>query len=196
MNRYSIWYSKVAIRKCFTIALYTVLFSWRSRNKPKKRCWRISLKGTVSPPIDQTYGLTPFRLWLRIRREIRDDRSKSSASTVSMRPRKPQWSRGSGFRCYGFGGFNETAESLNKLQQHNFSSKGSFQLNYVLNVWLPRSQCDRWSGFSSLNAAMKPRKRIPRLRLWRFQWDRGILKKNLNNIIFPQKGSFQLKTMS
>jgi hypothetical protein len=75
-------------------------FTLRNSQKSVRKKLSSDLKGTMSRDfrpsvfsIKQStlraliYGLKPFRIWLHIRRENRDNRLKSSDSAVSMTPR-------------------------------------------------------------------------------------------------------------
>jgi hypothetical protein len=143
---------------------------------------KITFKGTVSrdfrpsvffinQPRALIHGLKPFRIWIRNRWEIRDNRLKLSASAVSMRPRKRipgfQWGRGS-----GFGGFNKTEESSYRGILNKISTTLFLHRKVVFSTKLRKKKF----GFrglvetveADLAVSMRPRKRIQRS-----QWDRG-----------------------
>jgi hypothetical protein len=91
------------------------------------------------------HGLKLFRIWTRIRQDIRDHRLKSSDSAVSMWRRKQiqwfTWDRGSGFSGLsetaeaGSAVFNKTSVALSKLQVHIFPRKVIFSI--ALLKWPP-----------------------------------------------------------
>jgi hypothetical protein len=124
----------------------------------------------TTPPRALIHGLKPICIWLRYRRENRDNRLQSSDPAVLMRPRNQiprfQWDHGNQSR-----GLNETAETDDKNFQFYLRIFGCLlpePQNFSCRI--PQSQWDRGIGFRGLNetpesvpaVSMRPRNRILR----------------------------------
>jgi hypothetical protein len=134
----------------------------------------------IIPPRVLFHGLKPFRIWLRIRREIRENRLKWSASAISMRQRNPYKNVNIIFfhqigtrylsfphktmsEKFGFRIFNDTAEA---------DSEVSMRLR-------KRIQRSQWDQRSVSAVSMRPQNPL---------WHRWSLRENVYWPSIPLKG--------
>jgi hypothetical protein len=102
------------------------------------------------------HGLNEFWTLIRIRREIRDNRLKSSASAVSMRPLKPDQN----FSIYTPSSLELILKSLASVvsmsvfSAFNEATEADSVISMRPRKRLPWFQLDRWSGFRGINEAV------------------------------------------